>query len=218
MILDQLKTLQVEEMIYVKLSEGGSRQVEAETRFYVPALRQVIYEEQEQTDILGKVIDSFNQILAEFEDEFQAGSVGLRGMFTEKLYSVFYHYLCCFKHPTFKEEKEWRFIYTQYSNQSMSDEERAQSVKKSIEYRESGGYLVPYLKVNIGNVLTTKGQDSVTDNEKPSFHDLPFDAITSGPGLDEKLARASLNSYLLRKGFIGSLIDIAHSSIPLRNI
>jgi hypothetical protein len=92
-ILDQLKTLQVEEILYVKSSEDGSRQIDPETRWYAPALRQVIYEEEEQNNILCKVIDSFSQILTDFENEFQSGSAWIRGIFTEKLFSVFYHYL-----------------------------------------------------------------------------------------------------------------------------
>jgi hypothetical protein len=97
--------------------------------------------------------------------------------------------------------------------QSVSDEE---TVKKSIEYRESGGYLVPYLKVNIGRVQSIKGENSVAAKEKPSFPDLPFDAIIIGPGLTPQLAKASLFSYLMRSGYLGSLIDIQKSAIPLR--
>ena len=177
----------------------------------MPALREVIYDEKEQKELLKKVIDSFSQILTEHETDFPSGDLNnwTRSIFVDRLYSVFYQYLCCFKHPTFKEEHEWRFIYTpHFPNDAKA---KAGLSETKVEYREFGGYIVPYLKINIAEVLKN-------ESEGIEMKDLPFDAITIGPGLDEQLAKTSLHSFLFRRGYAGTMIEIDYSSVPLRNI
>lgn len=210
-ILSQLKPIQVELRIATRLSDKGRREIRSLTKVYSPALREVIYEEKEQTELLKKVVDSFSQILIDNEAEFQSGDMNnlTRGIFIDRLYSVFYQYLCCFKHPTFKEEREWRYIYT--PDFSTKAKPKGGLPKKKVNYRESGGYMVPYLKINIAEVSKNNSEGSETK-------DIPFDAITIGPGLDERLARTSLNSFLNTTGGAGGMIEINYSSVPLRNI
>jgi hypothetical protein len=171
-------------------------------------------------ELLNKVIDSFSQIIIDNKSDFQSGNLNdlTKLMFTDRLYSVFYHYLSCFKHPTFKEEKEWRFIYAPDLSQRMGNQNQEGVAKREIEYRESGGYIVPYLKVNIAEILESNKIDNAASEKPIRALRLPFDAIISGPGLDRKLAQASLNSFILRKGYLGTLIDIDHSSVPVRNM
>lgn len=75
---------------------------------------------------------------------------------------------------------------------------------------------MPYLQANIGKTVTG-GEINKPHDGKDSLR-LPFEDIYTGPGLDEQLALASLNSFLLRRGYLGSVLNIKHSSVPLRNI
>src|SRR6185295_6298686 len=113
MILAQLKPLKIEETIFRPPSDKTSTNVQRQTRIYDPALRGVIYDVDHQRELLGKLIESFIQVVGEFESVLQSGDVNnwTRIAFSNRLYPVFYHYLCCFKHPTFRDEKEWRLIY-----------------------------------------------------------------------------------------------------------
>jgi hypothetical protein len=217
-IRDKLPPLLIDEKILVRASGEGAPEVSRQTRLYKPALREVIYEEKEQKELLNEVIDSFSQIIVDNKSDFQSGNLNnlTKLIFTDRLYSVFYEYLSCFKHPTFKEEKEWRFIYTPDSPQMAINQDGF--VRGEIEYRESGGYMVPYLKVNIAEVLESAEEEKAETGKPIKALRLPFDAITSGPGLDGNLARASLNSFILRKGYLGTVIEINHSSVPLRNM
>jgi hypothetical protein len=217
-IRSELKPLLIDEEILVKQVGGTAPQISRQSRLYKPALREVIYEETEQKELLNKVIDAFSQIISDNKSEFQSGTVNnlTKLIFTSRLYSIFYEYLSCFKHPTFKEEKEWRFIYS--PDLTEKAEEQVNFDRGEIEYRESGGYIVPYLKVNIAEVLEGAEDEKVNDGKPIKALRLPFDAIISGPGLDGKLARASLNSFILRRGYLGTVISIEHSSVPLRNM
>jgi hypothetical protein len=187
---------------------------ELQPRLYKPALREVIYKEEEQRELLNKVIDSFVKIVIDNKSEFPTGNINnfAKIIFTNKLYGVFHEYLFCFKHPTFKEEKEWRFIYTpDVSHFYYGENPQGDFNTLEIEYRESGGYMVPYLKVNIAETI----ENDTSTETKPI---LPFEEIISGPGLDKQLARASLNAFIERKGYAGYLIYIKHSDVPMRNM
>ena len=219
-ILSQLKPLQItERLLPTKLLEDGSLDFHEKSRIYRPALREVIYDEEEQKALLEKLVDSFSQIIIDFESELQLGNVNnwTKFAFVDQLFPVFYQYLCCFKHPTFKEEHEWRFIYT--PDLRLLPTTAKGAIKKDIEYRESGGYIVPYIKVNIAERQENiKRVDQVKSKRIVNVREIPFEEIITGPGLDEKLARASLHSFLTRNGSLGTSIGIEHSSVPLRNI
>lgn len=213
----RLKPLQLQRAIRVQSSGEALRKFRYDTPLYEPSLRAVIYEEAEQNDILSGAIDAFCQILVDFESDLQSEDKDKLAELNiiERLFSLFCQYLCCFKHPTFKEEREWRFIYTPVFPPVSKVQEGL--AKKGIEYREAGGYLVPYFRVNIAETSeVTEESDEVEGNENIKVIQIPFDAIISGPGLDKRLARASLHSFLESKGH--SYVDIDHSSVPLRNI
>ena len=214
----QLNPILVREHVFVARGSDAAPRVRCDRRLYKPALRQVIYEVTEQKELLNKVIDSFSEIILVNRAEFPSGNVNnwAKLIFVSTLYSVFYAYLSCFKHPTFKEEREWRFIYS--PDLSRDDEKQSDLSTAEIEYRDSGGYMVPYLKVNISEALESTKDEVVKSGEAITALTLPFEAIISGPGLDAQLATASLNSFILRKGYLGTLIYIEHSSVPLRNM
>jgi Protein of unknown function (DUF2971) len=211
-ILSKLKPILIKEILVPSSENEGTRKVRRPTRLYKPALREIIYEETEQKKLLNNVLDSFSQIVVDNKSDFQWDA--LPANFIWNLHSIFNEYLSCFKHPAFKEEREWRFIY---SPDFLSEPETHDSFDRGeIEYRESGGYIVPYFKVNISEVLES-AEDENAKARVPVLR-LPFESIISGPGLDGKLARASLNSFILRKGYLNHPIHICHSSVPLRNM
>lgn len=209
--LSNLKPLLVDEQKIVELDTSGAKTVRINQRVYLPCLREVIYECDDQKDLLRSAINSFVAVLVNNRDEFPAGDLNnvAKMVFTRRLHDVLFEYLIAFKHPRFQEEKEWRYIYK-------LDRSRAAAAtptleKAEIDYRQSGDYIIPYLKGDIAEVVTA-------DDVSKTVKRLPFESIISGPAVDESLAKASINSLVLRIGYIGSLIDVEHSSVPLRNL
>ncbi len=172
-------------------------------RVYIPVLRRVIYDPDEQKGLLKKLIDAFVKAIDDFVSG--GGSIRVPHLFSRGLYRVFYEYLCCFKHYKFSEEHEWRFIYLPDFSRQISEDEQRKMPETKINFRESNNYLIPYLVANI--------ETDPKDGRKR----LPFEDIYVGPGLDIELGRRSINAYLLRKEhYLGSLIHIMKSDVPLR--
>jgi len=90
------------------------------------------------------------------------------------------------KHPAFNEECEWRIISEPIENKRMSF-----GVRKSI--------FLPYLELNF------------TDIEP-----FPIDEIIVGPSLEQRLARSSLQQFLLKKDL--KKVAIKESSTPYREL
>jgi hypothetical protein len=172
-------------------------------RVYVPALRKVIYDKTEQEQHITALIDAFEKAIVTYISS--GGHMTAPHVFSRGIYRVFYEYLCTFKHPTFSEEHEWRFIYLPDLSRRISEDDQKKMAENRINYRERDGYLLPFLVADIE-----------TDS-KDGRKRLPFEEIYVGPGLDVRLGRRSINAYLLRKEFyLGSLIRIRESDVPLR--
>lgn len=106
----------------------------------------------------------------------------------------FYETASIIKHPSFREEKEWRLIY-------IGDK----SELKEQTFRKGKNYLIPFknFKLKI---------------DKYNFP--PFDEVFVGPYHHSDLSALALSSYFQAMGFPGALSIIGHgikySNCPLR--
>lgn len=90
--------------------------------------------------------------------------------FLESYRSDFLQVLSVIKHPSFREEAEWRVISPYYPNYTVPD----------IHYREGASMLLPYIQVEI-----VPGE---------GFH--LFDEVLLGPSRDINLSMSALGSFL----------------------
>ena len=93
------------------------------------------------------------------------------------------------KHRSFAEEKEWRIITPQIS---IGD--------KRLDFRPSSGKILPFVSVNIENVLRRKGAEDGT-------------IVIAGPGRDPNLASYAIQALTHRE--IGS-VGLGRSDSPFR--
>lgn len=163
-------------------------------------LRKVIYDRAEQSKIVEKLIDSYINLVQQNEENLMEGNTNNwdKRFIINQFSELFGEFLNRFKHPTFAEEKEWRFIYTLDKN---IEGEGADNIEqKELFYRTSGSYLVPYIEIDISN-----------PRER-----LSFEEIIAGPSVDYKLAQTSISSFLYRNGYLGTMAHVSPSNIPLR--
>lgn len=202
-------------MLTVKIKEQA---VTANKRFIEtlftldPYFCRVIYEKEKQRRIINKLIEMFVKAITENPDAFPPGNLNNfpKSAALSKIYSLFYLCLFCFKSPSFAGEREWRLVYARRlgSISGMDDIPSAE-----IHYRVSGNYIVPYLKVDAGRTIEI--QDP---KDAPVMKRLVFETIYCGPGIDYELAHATINSYVLRNGYLGTNIHVEKSSVPLRSM
>jgi hypothetical protein len=196
----------------------GSRSVSNQSlserwEHFLPVLCRVIYDEKKQTLIVNNLLDLLIQAINEAPEDFPLGDVNnLHRVITmSRMFTLFYLCLICFKHPTFKDEREWRLIYAPnlWKPELNIDANRV----TELCYRISGDYCVPYLKIDISNEMEVDH-----NNQKTKVKTLEFERIIAGPGMDPRLARASFNAYALRNCYLGSNVGVEQSSVPLRSL
>lgn len=151
-------------------------------------LGRCIYDEQEQIELLLQVLQSlFDHYVQELAkpDGLPAQRVA---DFTSYLFVEIVQQIApLFKHPSFKEEKEWRLISKPLK---LGDQ--------SIQHREGKSMIIPYLNFDL------KGTDGK----------MIIKEIVVGPAPHMELSRQSVNSLLLTK--IHEPCDIQLSKIPYR--
>lgn len=102
------------------------------------------------------------------------------------------------KHPTFREEKEWRIIYRSM-DLSIINKLRSPLSDDEVEFREGKSTLIPYIKIPL----------ATTDNP------VRITKVFVSPGPQQKLAKAACQAYLERNGSAAAIVK--KSKIPYRN-
>jgi hypothetical protein len=155
-------------------------------------LRRVIYDVDQQRNLLSEVIDKTMEVLA----------VGTQGASVADANSVIARccqfvdaevaaYLLSFKHPAFAIEKEWRLCHVVSSGE-----------EDHVLFRDGQFGLTPYV------CLDVSPKAGVYHNR------LPLARITHGPVPNPENVRFALNKLLRSKSYV--FVEIAGSTLPVR--
>ncbi len=167
-------------------------------------LRRVLYHENEQISVVDYVIGEFLDVL---ESEAK-----LRG--AEEVTESFLPYLCqafsdtigelmfCFKHPDFREEREWRLVHFASVSPTSS---RSKDLPR---FRSYDGNIIPYVSVEFEKAITL----SVDDTYGYGF---PLAEVMIGPTINADLNQESVKLLLLSLN-PDIIPNINRSGIPLR--
>lgn len=153
-------------------------------------LYKIIYSEDKQKEILTKMvrrlIDNFDhEIIGKTEEEKHKIADDLALIFEEEV-AILSTY---FKHPSFKEEEEWRLVYI------MDRDSNTVSVK----FRANMTGVIPYIEIG--------------DQEKSNRDKLPIVNVMIGPTVEQGTARKALR--MLTCSLYPELI-ISNSGVPLQ--
>ena len=177
-----------------------------------PYLCRVNYKKDEQRQIINSLIETVVKAIEANPDDFPSGNLNNfhKSIAISRIYNLFYLCLFSFKHPLFADEREWRLVYARRFGQS---EDLSEVAAEELHYRSSGGYFLPFLKIDVGRKIEIEDPA-----DAPEMKKLIFETIYAGPGLDVKLARAAINSYIYRNGYLGYMVEIKQSEVPLRSL
>lgn len=159
------------------------------------SLRKIIYSPDEQKQILKKTIEMF-------VDSLKKSTVGMNVSDAEC--SIETHarlfenkalkYAASFKHPSFREEQEWRLIYFQNENSS----------SVNIKFRSGNLGVIPFAQIELSNMDIRDKRSDITNH---------ICRIIIGPTAQPNLAQNAIK-MLVRKKFFD--LNISISNIPLR--
>lgn len=145
-----------------------------ENGFRIAKCRYVDHEHRELLEVLlDKLLITFHQ-RRDGIDITQNHSSQKYFNFLEEYRNDFLQVLSVIKHPSFKEEAEWRVISPYYPNYTVPE----------IRYREGASMLLPYIHVDIQQ-----------DDRGPLF-----DEVLLGPSRDNSLSMSALANFLSQAG------------------
>ncbi|WP_396615967.1 DUF2971 domain-containing protein [Lysobacter soli] len=145
-----------------------------EQNFRIAKCRYANHEHRELLEVLlDKLLITFNQGRSTI-DVMQNHPSQKYFKFLEDYRNDFLQVLSVIKHPSFKEEAEWRVISPYYPNYTVPE----------IRYREGASMLLPYIHVDIQR-----------DDGGPLF-----DEVLLGPSRDNELSMSALSNFLRKAG------------------
>lgn len=151
-------------------------------------LYKVIYSETEQMSILEKLVST---VFASLKKEIVGATMDEALEIADKHARIFEEevllFSTYFKHPSFKEENEWRFVYSREKSSSF----------KGVFYRPGESMIIPYVKFGWGSSERTK---------------LPIVDVTIGPTQPNVASK----SVLMALESLYPDIEVTDSKIPLR--
>jgi hypothetical protein len=158
------------------------------------ALHKVVYQRAQQSEIvhahLSRTLSTCVGLLRDHpESEDVICSAG-----SATLSQVLRHKAIFFKDDAFQEEREWRAIY-------VNDEGSAEG-RQRVEFRVSGGHIVPYLPLDIG-----------PSAQKKSWT-LPIAEIVLGPRVSKPRIEKSIRLICKNQGI--AVPELRMSRIPLQ--
>lgn len=188
-----------------------------QTPFRRPAqLRRVIYDEQQQRELVRNATLTWAQILRVLVGEGEDPRELVRMPARWALEEVLAEYYLCFKHPAFSEEREWRLIWllepraqialARHGDMVASPPTGAHfRVPRGVEilFRRSAYGLTPFIKAPL--------------SDSPEVHggQLPLVSVSQGPRAHASIALESLALYLEAQGY-GLGTELRASTVPLR--
>lgn len=153
------------------------------------ALRRVIYDVAEQDRLLNDLITTMVAILARSPTD-----IPHQNAFARHLVDGLVEAATWCKHPSFREEGEWRIVYVRSND---PDD------KLTVQHRPRGGVVVPYVALEL-NKKVGVGTES-----------LPIAFVNCGPGPEPELKRRGVMSLLATNADYAG-VEVGVSVVPLR--
>lgn len=170
----------------------------------VCVLRSVIYDEAEQIRLIDSAINSFFSALSVQEKE--KSTEYIKDEFLPALCMAFNlvigEYMFSFKHPDFREEREWRLVHFTDTNLTHNRQ------NKPPLFRSFDGNIIPYMAVSLEEAIKISKDD---------LYGLKFPIVilNIGPTIDADLNVQSIRTLLLSLN-PDFAPNIERSEIPLR--
>lgn len=150
-----------------------------------------VYKREEQRRLISEIIDSVEVLAEEIEDNLDnKNRVSVYHKIFEKIESDLLRIAAILKHPSFKEEEEWRIVSPVITDY----------LEEPVLFREGTSMLVPYVEFNLA------------DSKKSP---LVLDHLFLGPTPNITISMNSLKMYLSKHG-IRPVKGISYCQIPYR--
>jgi len=161
-----------------------------------PLLRKLIYDENIQRELVNEYLDRITKgyakgIVGKIKNHFGTSNHHAAVMGGQAI-DMLLDMVLSFKHPAFKEEREWRILNIVMENYD----------PENFSFRRNGNDLISFRKMYVFNI----------DNDECY---LPISSVTVGPILDQNIAKSSINLLMHHVEKKSELIKLKASTISV---
>lgn len=150
-----------------------------------------LYEHPEQEELMSSLLEKMLITFAQKRSSLDVSGWHPRQKyhgFLEQFRGDILQLFSIIKHPSFREEREWRIVSQYYAKYTIPQ----------IKFREGASMLVPYIEIDIGR-----------NDSEPTL----FECVYLGPSPHVELSMSALSNFLSNKGVCNKAIN---SKIPYR--
>ena len=170
----------------------------------------VIYDEIYHRCEIKRMLEDFISFMDGYKEEIEWVTIPYEEVTAMLIIDNISTYIKSFKHPCFKEEDEYRFIFKE--NQGIFKEGR----DYEIQFRTNNKMVIPFIKLE--NSYQKFDKNLPEDHPKPiTFEEekrLPITEIIIGPNLDFELVKEGIEILLNKNGYKN--VEIKKSALPYR--
>jgi hypothetical protein len=170
----------------------------------------IIYDEVYHRAEIKRMLESFISFMDGYKEEFDWVILPYENVAAMLIIDNIKAYIKIYKHPCFKDENEYRFIFTADQNIFKEGEDY------EIQFRTNNKMVIPFIKLE--NNYQKFYKNIQDDEPKPYFFEqdkrLPITEIIIGPNLDYELVKQGIEILLNKYGYDN--VEIKKSVLPYR--
>jgi Protein of unknown function (DUF2971) len=170
----------------------------------------IIYDEVYHRVEIKTMLESFISFMDSYKEEIDWVTLPYEEVAAMLIIDNIKAYIKGFKHPCFKDENEYRFIFT--ANEGIFKE----GENYEIQFRTNNKMVIPFIKFE--NSYQKFYKNKPEDEPQPHFWEqdkrLPITEIIIGPNLDYELIKEGIEILLNKSGYKN--VEIKKSVLPYR--
>ena len=163
----------------------------------MPFATHIVYDEKYHKEEIKRMLESFISFMEDYKEKFDWVILPYEEVAAMLIIDNIQAYIKYFKHPCFKDENEYRFIFT--ANQVMIDE----GEDYEIQFRTNSKMVIPFIKLE--NNYQKFYKNLPEDDPQAHFFEedkrLPIKEIIIGPNLDYELVKEGIEILLNKNGY-----------------
>lgn len=169
----------------------------------------IVYDESDQIYSIKKQVNTILEYFENSKELIDSTEYDFDFLVAKVIIEFLEKSISTYKHPSFRDEKEYRIEYEIDGNINKKEEEE-------LRFRASENLIVPYVKLTTKYLDYLKQKKDEEESVSPTFmiKRIPINNIIIGPSLEFSTLKESIEQLLIKNGYEN--VEILKSNVPYR--